>query len=52
MKERYLKHIKYDLTLGCNKYPFLTKEDLKELRRGYVFSYFKCIVYCFKLTVF
>lgn len=35
MKERYLKHIKFDLTTGSKKFPFLTREDLKILRQGY-----------------
>lgn len=35
MKERYLKHIKYDLTSQNPKYSFLSPEELKLLRQGY-----------------
>ncbi|XP_050442114.1 uncharacterized protein LOC126846569 [Adelges cooleyi] len=34
LKERYLKHIRYDLLTGNNKYPFLSSADLKLLRQG------------------
>ncbi|XP_025201103.1 uncharacterized protein LOC112598734 [Melanaphis sacchari] len=34
MKERYLKHIKYDLNSGNHRFPFLSPNDLKLLRQG------------------
>lgn len=34
MKQRYLKHIKYDLNSGNHRFPFLTSKELKLLRQG------------------
>lgn len=34
MKQRYLKHIKFDLSSGNYRFPFLSPEDLKLLRLG------------------
>jgi len=34
MKQRYLKHIKYDLNSGSHRFPFLSPQDLKLLRQG------------------
>ncbi|VVC30222.1 Hypothetical protein CINCED_3A023235 [Cinara cedri] len=34
MKERYLKHIKWDINVGGQKYPSLKPEDVKLLKQG------------------
>ncbi|KAL5245790.1 hypothetical protein ACI65C_013870 [Semiaphis heraclei] len=34
MKQRYLKSISYDLRSGKHRFPFLTEDELKRLRRG------------------
>lgn len=39
MKERYMKHIKYDLTAENYKLKFLSKSDMTLLRKGFVLIY-------------
>jgi len=39
MKQRYLKHIKFDLNSGSHRFPFLSPQDLKLLRQGFVSAF-------------